>query len=172
MSNITIRNIIIATIITTVTVGLSLFMLYQVSDKGTELSRQIELLGKQQAQVNARNQLKRQAQETEAERALLASYFLARQSDGIDFLNQVEALAPRLGVTLETESLESDPAGKWIAPSFIFSGTKEAVFHFIKVLETLPYVQRITEVSLEARSSNNWEAKVTMKVQVLEYEDQ
>ncbi len=54
---------------------------------------------------------------------------------------------------------------------FTFSGSRERVLNFIKVLETLPYVLRVNSIEMRALSGTDWEAKISMKLQILNYDE-
>ncbi len=174
MSKRTITNFIIAIIFLCVAGGVFGFMVYRVTNQGVLLQEQIIALQTQQAQESSHLRLQRLADETAAQRASLSQYFLARDSDSIDFLNVVETLAPRLGVALTTSGLnefvDGETQTKWINISFTFLGGEQEVKSFLKVLETLPYVLRVISAEVEAKSPTQWQVDVTMQVQVLSYE--
>ena len=120
--------------------------------------------------------MQRIAIETAEDRAKLQSYFFIRESESIDFLNRVEAIAPQAGVTLETEGLKQvegkEDGYVWIESQFSFSGSRDDVQRFVRILETLPYQLRLTNLEMSAQSSSLWEALVTIKVRVLDYDSQ
>jgi hypothetical protein len=167
------RNIVIAIILISVTVSIYGFMVYRVFDQGSELSSQVQVLAEQQSQESSYLKLKRQSEETAVDRDELRSHFLLRESDSIDFLNLVEDLAPEAGVYLKTNNLEEVVSGEenWVQAEFSFSGTRENVQRFIEILETLPYVQKLTAIDLQSRAANDWQANVTMQVRVLAYDE-
>jgi len=175
MSKSTLRNLIIAIVLAAISSGVFGLMVYYVFDKGGKLAGQIEVLEASNAQEASFIKSQRLAEDTQVERALLQSYFLARASDSIDFLNKVEALAPTLGISLETKGLENivdeTNNSEWIEAGFSFSGSRDNVQKFIKVLETLPYVARVNEVMLVSKTTTQWTAEVTMQVKVLAYDE-
>jgi ACT domain-containing protein len=107
--------------------------------------------------------------ETLDQRTMLKSYYLAQESDSINFLNHVETLARDLGVSLKTNNLDtvSIDDRTWITTSFSFSGREGDVKKFVSVLETLPYVLELTSVNLETESGGNWSSEVALRVRVL-----
>lgn len=174
MSKTTIRNLIIAIVLNLVaTAGFGL-MVYYVSEQGTKLSNQISVLEAERQQEAAYIKSQRLAEETISERNLLQSYFLEKAGDSIDFLNQVEDLAPQVGISLETKGLESftdkTDGSEWIKVDFVFSGSKNNVNKFINILENFPYVSRLNEISLVSKNGTQWEATVKMQVRVLAYD--
>lgn len=150
-------------------------MLYRVMALNDHLQVQLAALKEQSLQEDSYYRLLRLIEETTEDRVRLHQFFLKRESDSIDFLNQVEALAPESGVVLVTDSLNTirgeNNTVSWIQASFSFSGTRHNVQNFIQILETLPYVQRLTSVKMAARSSSDWQANVTMQVRVLAYDE-
>jgi len=174
MSPSTIRNVIISAIAICVAVGVFGFMVYQTNAQGEKLTEQIATLEAQRSQEESYFRLQKITEETKSERAQLESYYLLNESDSIDFLNKVEELAPRAGVSLKTSNLQSveDPVddSQWIAVNFSFNGSRQRVRDFVKILEELPYVSRLTAVELSADSQGQWNANVTMRVRVLAYD--
>ncbi|MCA9360152.1 hypothetical protein H6781_02420 [Candidatus Nomurabacteria bacterium] len=169
------KNIVLISIIIFVASAVSLgVMAYQVKEQGNQLSSHVATLQAESAQVESYNKLKKISEETTEDRDLLQSYFLEKESNSIDFLNLVESLAPQAGVQLDTEGLDvletGENGAKWIEVSFVFSASRERVQNFIKVLETLPYVLRLTSVEMDGMSASEWEARVTMQVQILDYD--
>lgn len=174
MSRSTVRHIIFSTVLVVIAAGAFSFMVYQVLLQGEQLTAQVITLEEEESQKSTYRHLLRTSEETAAERAELKSHFLLQESDSIDFLNKVEGMAPRSGVKLQTEGLEliKDEADgtEWIQVKFTFSGSREQVQNFVQVLETLPYVSRLTTVELESLSATEWKASVTMRVRVLSYD--
>jgi hypothetical protein len=165
---------------TTITIALILFatsivffglMVFQVERQGEQLGEQIATLEAERAQEDSFFRLKKIAEDTKNDRAKLDSYFLESENDSIDFLNFIEGLAPDYGVVLNTNSLEvvedADTADRWIEVSFTFSGSRMQVDNFLIILENLPYVLRIDEYSMNKKSGAEWEANVSMRVQIL-----
>ena len=116
--------------------------------------------------------LQRISEETAQERANLRSYFLEQEGDSVDLLNYIDNLAVRSNVALQTKGLDlvdGERTNKLIKATFTIAGPEAHVRQFVETLETLPYVQRLTELTLKAKSSTQWEADVTIQVQVLNY---
>lgn len=174
MSPVTIRNVIISLSALCVAVGVFGFMVYQTGVQGNKLTEQISTLEAQRSQEESFFRLQKTAEETKEERATLQSYFLLNESDSIDFLNNVETLAPAAGVELTTSNLQSvvdaEDDTQWIEVDFSFIGSRQRVRDFIKILEELPYVSRLTSIELALVSQSQWEAKVTVRVRVLAYD--
>ena len=173
MSKSTTTAIIISVILFVVAIsGISL-MIYQVNQQSDQLDSQVATLEKEQAQENSYFKLQRLSEDTEVDRVLLKSYFLEQESNSIDFLNLVESIAPEAGVDLKTDKLDvlkrKGEESEWIEATFTFSASRERVLNFIQVLETLPYVLRLTTIEMSLKSASSWQAQVTMQVQILDY---
>jgi hypothetical protein len=174
MTRTSVTNFVIALLVFLGSLAGATFMVLEIEQKGSLLREQLTSIEIENKRESAFYRLQKTSQESAEDRLRIETYFLPQSSDSINFLNQVEQLAPLNGVTLKTEGLEeaSDKKTKqkWIEAKFIFSGTRENVERFIEILEVSPYLSTITAVSLSARSLDNWEANVTMKVFILNYE--
>lgn len=174
MSNSTKTTFIVAIIIFTLALAVFSFMVFQVNKQGEQLGEQISTLEAERAQQDSFFRLQRIAEETVRDREQLASHFLASESNSIDFLNLVEGLAPQAGVILRTNSLDvsedAESGKKWIEVSFTFSASRSRVENFLQILESLPYVLRIESYTMNKKTGAEWEANVTMRVQVLNYD--
>lgn len=171
MSDRTKTNLIIAIVSFVVTAAAVFFVIVYVTGQGTVLQEQIKALEEQSTQEASLLRLKRIAEESTDDRALVGSFFLQQESDSIDFLNQIETLAPQVGVSLQTRGLDqiNDKTTKtdWVEVSFTFSGSRASVQRFIEILETVSYISRVTNIELRAQSSAFWRADVTMRIRLL-----
>jgi len=170
MKSKTIQNLILAAIILVITAGGATSLLWFISKNSVVLTEQLNTLKEQNQQEASLLRLQRLAVDTEADREKLASYFLLRESDSIIFLSEIESLAPRFSLELETKALKqftTEDKVPWIEASFAVSGTRRNIEQFVQIMETIPYVSRITSVSMEALSLENWRAEVTIQVQLL-----
>jgi hypothetical protein len=53
---------------------------------------------------------------------------------------------------------------------FSFEGSRSRVQNFITILEELPYVLKVITVDIVAADQTRWQAQVTMRVRVLNYD--
>ncbi len=168
MSRLTIRHLVASALLLIVSVSMCALAVYKIIADGEMLKGQVTVLATEQAQENSYYRLQKINEDSKNERARLGTYFLKQSSDSIDFLNKVEELAPQAGVSLTTETLQDiadkKTGTKWIEVEFSFSGTQADVERFVRILERLPYYSQISSASLRARSLNNWQADVTMRV--------
>jgi len=174
MNRSSIRNAIIALTLFCLAAASFGFMLHQVNVEGDSLTEQISILETRQAQEASYFRLLKTFEESETDREKLQSYFLQKESDSIDFLNKVEALAPQAGVELQTSGLEliTDPTDetKWIEVGFSVKGTRDRLRVFLQILEQLPTASRLMSVDMKAISRTEWQASVKMRVRVLAYD--
>lgn len=172
MSKSTRKKLMIAFSFLLLTVSVFGLMALQLKDQGDRLQQQVEALAKDQNEHKARALLSETAIRTVDERLDLQNYFLLQEEDSISFLNYVESLAPQHGVVLSTNSLSvlDDNGEKWAEVSFSFSGTREQVQRFVKIMEELPYVIRVISIDLSAQSDTVWEGSVRLIVGLLAYE--
>lgn len=173
MKNVTLRNLIIALVLFTGVVGSVLFGFLEIMSNSTKLEQQIAAVAAQNEQEEELLRLQKLATNSETDRTELASYFLLRESDSISFLSKIETLAPSVGVQLQTVALEQVTADQkeWIEVDFLASGTRIDVLNFVQILEIIPFVSRLTFVDLKQTSSNEWQANMTIQVQLLTYEN-
>jgi hypothetical protein len=168
MSKITLKHLIASVVLLTLSVVAAGLAVYKIMADSKTLNEQVTVLAAEQAQENSYYRLQKINEDSKEEREALSKYFLTQSSDSIDFLNQVESLAPQAGVDLQTDKLEDiadkKTGTKWISVQFSFSGTQSDVERFVQILERLPYFSQVTAVSLKARSLDNWQAQVTMRV--------
>jgi hypothetical protein len=171
MMSSTLRNLLVSVVIFLLVVGTVVFSLISTLNKSQVLEEQIIALAATNQQEEALLRLERVAQASEAERAELASYFLLRESDSISFLSEIESIAPNLGVGLETTSLRQTSAdGKeWIEAALTVSGSRTAVERFIETLEVIPFVSRIASITMQGNTPANWQADITVQLQLLNY---
>jgi hypothetical protein len=144
--------------------------------KSEVLTQQMEALALEQDRAEYHAQLRELAVTTTDDRGrLLKHFFLQEQEVGIDFLNFVESIAPQYDVELKTKTLdmlESDSFVTWGEVTFSISGFREELQTFVKVLENLPYVVRLTNLSFSNRTDGFWQGEVTLVVGIVAYENE
>ncbi len=168
------RNLIIATVLLFTAAGLFGGAYVLIGNKEAVLTEQLAAIKINSEREQTHTRLEKIAEESSDDRETLATYFLPHAGESITFLTLVETLAPKNGVTLKTDSLEEGAdkktKEKWVDAIFVFSGTRENVEQFISILENLPYVSRINSVTITAKTVDDWEAKVTIRVFITNYE--
>ncbi len=166
------NNFIAALVFALIASGGLGYVLFTVTQNDHRLTDQITSLVAQNEQADALFRLQRLAQESVDKRAELESYFLLRESDSIAFLTEVETLAPQIGLTLETESLQqiSVDETKWIQFTFAINGERDNVERFVELLEIVPYVSRVQQVQLMENTDGSWSGTVVIQVQLLSYD--
>jgi hypothetical protein len=175
MSPSTIKITVISVVLFLIAAGGFVFMFIQTQQQGEELVAQLATLNEQRSQEESYFRLRRVAEESVTQREQLSEYFFSSESESIDFLNMVEEIAPAAGVMLETTNLDliddTDDGKQWIEIGFLFTGSRSRVQNFLSVLEELPYVNKITKVDMLAADQTKWQARVTMRVRVLNYDE-
>jgi hypothetical protein len=173
MNKISLRNLILSSLVLLVAVGGFSFMVFKINSKEQELQNQFQTLNDENVRENSFHKLQKTAEMSTSDREDLAKYFLKQESDSIDVLNWIEGAAPKARVNLQTKSLQkvSDKETKadWIEVSFVFTGEQHDVERFVGILERLPYLSYITSLSLSGRSSGDWQALVTLRVYIFNY---
>lgn len=166
-------NLIITSLLVAGSTAVFIFMVYSIDQQGELFFSQQEALLQQQAQEDSYQHLRRLAENTAEERSAIKDLFFSEKGESIDFLTLVETLAPQLNLKFKTNGLseikETD-GSDWIEATFTFSGTKSGVESFIEILESLPYMSRLTKVVVGSDGGSVWSSSVTMQVQILSYE--
>lgn len=174
MTRSSVRNFIIAICTLFISMGGLGFMIFEIEKKATVLKKQLTSIEEENKRESAFYTLQKKSEESVEDRLAIETYFLPQSSDSIDFLNRVEQLAPQSGVSLKTEALQEatdkKTKQKYIEATFFFEGTEDAVEQFIEILETFPYLSRITSVSINTQPAGEWGATVTMRVFIVNYE--
>lgn len=173
MNKVTIRNLILSSLCLLLAIGSFSFVVFQVKNKEQDLQNQFQTLNDENLRETSFHKLQKTAEDSISDRNLLTTYFLKQESDSIDVLNWIEGTAPKANVKLQTKSLQKitdkDTKADWIEVSFVFSGEQKNVERFVATLERLPYLSYITSLTMSARSSNDWEALVTLRVYIFNY---
>ena len=146
---------------------------YIIIAESKELSVQVAAVEIDQSQQTAFGRLQKLVQETTSEREQIKSLYLDPQNGSIDFLNYVEQLARENQVELATinPAEATRPDGEtYLSVEYAVSGSLFQVENFIQLLESVPYMSRLTAVELKQQSSTVWKADVMIDVAVLSYE--
>lgn len=141
----------------------------EIRSQAFRLEEQVKILTENNTKESAFVRLKRLAQETEEERALLASSFFSNEGDSISFLGEMETLANTLGLSFKTEALEKigdKEKGEFVKISFVYEGKKETVLNFSKLLEVTPYHSRVESLRLRKGGNGNWTAELSMQIMI------
>jgi hypothetical protein len=163
------KKILILSVVTVlVAVSVLSFFVYKINSEGILLEEKIKIQAENDIKESTYFKLQRLALETEGERALLAESFFTQEGDSINFLSEMETLASTLGLSFKTEALDKiidkDSKKEFIKISFIYSGQKEVVYKFSKLMEYVPYHSLVESLSLKKVSGNNWEGQLTILI--------
>lgn len=142
---------------------------FEIRSQAQLLEEQVKILTENNTKESAFVRLKRLAQETEDERALLSSSFFRSEGDSISFLGEIETLATTLGLSFKTDTLEKiedKEKGEFVKISFVYEGKKDTVMHFSKLLEVAPYHSRVESLQLRQGGDGNWSAELSMQIMI------
>jgi Na+-transporting NADH:ubiquinone oxidoreductase subunit NqrC len=142
---------------------------YVVAEEAKKLDQQLLILNENNTKESAYVRTKRLVGETEAERATLAANFFKDEGDSIAFLGEIEKLARDLGLVLKTEALDKvaeKDKQEFIKATFVYTGRKDLVFDFSRLLELTPYNAEIVAMSLGRTDKGDWSGKTTMLITI------
>jgi len=168
MSNKTKQLFVLSSAAAVLAVGALTYIFYKIEAQSLLLEEQISILNESNTKESAYLRLSRLAQETESKRTLLAASFFKDEGDSIVFLGEVEALAKEIGLSLKTEDLDKivseDNKQEFIKMTFVYTGKKETVFDFTKLMEVIPYHAVVDSLSLSKMPDANWEGNLTILI--------
>jgi hypothetical protein len=151
--------------------GACTFLTLQIKSAGSKLATYTEALNEKNAKEAAFIRVNRIVQETETDRESLDTAFFADEGASISFLGNLETFASSVGIELKTEGLDKiiSPDGKreYITMTFVYSGRREAVLTFTKLLEEVPYHSTVASLFLRNSTDAFWEGRLTLLVSIL-----
>ncbi len=145
------------------------FLTYQIDKVGNLLVEQTNALNEKTAKQSAFLTIERLTQTSAEDRATLASAFFANESDSITFLGDIETFARSINVALETQGLDivtSETGEKSMIMTFLYSGTRQQVLTFTKMLEEIPYHSKIESLNFSEKSGSTWEGSMTILISI------
>ncbi|MCB9810660.1 MAG: hypothetical protein H6779_02420 [Candidatus Nomurabacteria bacterium] len=169
MSNNTKSTFIISLISFVLTSAICGFLFFEINAQGVRLDNNVALLKSNNKKDYTHLNITRTMQETEAQRTELSTKFLRDANDSITFLDEMEALAPTLGLTLRTESIDDTIADKekglkFFKVVFVYVGEKDAVKDFVRILENIHYHSYLESLSLKSIAGDTWEGEATILI--------
>lgn len=165
------KNIFIASILVTLfSAGVCSFLVYEIEVKGMLLEEKLKILAENNNKEKSYIDIQRTIRDTEVDRNKISDKFFSSEDDSITFLNEIEALAPKLGLVLETQALEpifdENKKLQSIKISFNYSGKKASVMDFSKILENLQYYSYLENLNLKKVAQDDWNGKVTLVISI------
>lgn len=168
MSKNTKNTFVISLISATLSVGFCIFFIFEIKAQGLHLEDQVAIIAEYNSKELSYLNIKKIITETENERKQISSKFFKNDDDTIYFLNDIETLAPKMGLVLKTDSLEPvvdvKKDLKFIKITFSYKGQKNAIMDFSKMMENIPYQSSIESLSLKEVSDGEWEGKTTILI--------
>lgn len=149
-----------------------------VDSFGEELRNQMQTIANEAAFENQYAQLLTMVEESEAERTTLSTFILKDEDDTIALLSQLDDIAARQGVTLETQKLDVEETGEQfnqLILSYRLKGTEAAVMNMVRLFETLPYHSEIVALNIdrkrtESESITDVTAGITLNISIEKYD--
>lgn len=169
MNTTTKNTLILSLFILTLSSGACLFFVYKINDQGTKLDEYIKALDERQAQESSFIRISKLVQETEKERATIASAFFSDEGNSITFLGEIESFAASIGLELKTENLNKvtkEDKTEYITMTFVYSGEKEQVLTFNQLLENTPYHSQVESLSIKKNTADEWESRLTLHIMI------
>ncbi len=142
---------------------------YVIDKKASQLEEQVRILTENNTKESAYARMKRLVGETEVERAQLAGTFFKSEGDSIAFLGDIEKLARDLGLNLKTEALDkvvNKDKQEFIKATFSYSGRKDLVLDFSRLLELSPYHSQVEALSIGRTETGDWSGKMTLVITI------
>ncbi len=164
--------LIVAAVCFLAAAGAFIYALYEVSEQGVRYEESKKLIGEQTAKEASYNTVQSLLISTREDREKIKNLFI-EENDTISFISEIEQNAGIVGVSLTTTELSiapsvTDPNGvtspALLLVGFDFSGTQNAVWQYLTLLENIPYHKKITQVSFVKSDSNVWKANVKMQL--------
>lgn len=168
MSKNTKNTFVISLISAILSLGFCLYFIFEIKSQGSRLAEQVAIIAEYNSKELSYLNIKKIMTETENEREQISSKFFKNDNDSISFLSDIEILAPKMGLVLKTESLDAvtDATKKlnFVKITFLYSGQKNAVMDFSKMMENIPYNSSVESLSLKEISDGSWEGKTTILI--------
>jgi len=147
------------------------WVVYEVGANGQELKDRVAAIADKNAKVKTYTEFSKLINETQEERAVLASYVLTEDNTS-SFLTEIESLAANVGVTLFTRSLEvDDKKGSSyddLVIVFDVEGPEVLVKNLLSIFETLPYHSQVSSLTFTVGENGVIKGTIEVKVTLLE----
>ncbi len=150
-----------------------------IVSKGDALATQSETIVNQRAFETQYQQLQSVVADTEAERVLLDSFILQDDADTIAFLTDIDEIAVRNNLMLETKRLSveemADSDFNVLKLEYEIEGFEKQVMNMIKVFETLPHHGYISKVTIDRKGAGRTpgveiSAKISLELTIKDYD--
>jgi len=164
------QTFIIAVVTSLLSFSICLFLFYEIRAQGLSLEEHVDILNENNKKEAAYSNLNKLIKETEKERNKIENIFLSNQSEGLDFVNEIEIIAPSLGLSLETKGLgnpvDEETGIESVAINFVYSGTKSSVLGFTKLMENIPYHSSVESLSIRETGPDDFEGEITIHITI------
>ncbi len=157
MTPITRNMLIVASLFFTVSAATFAYAVYTLNTQSVRFAElkaaELSSLEKEQTYLA----ISRIVATTETERAEIMSYFITER-EAVSYIAEIEALAKRLGLAIETTELAAVPGSvkdripASLNAGFQVTGSKAGVDDFMRRVEHAPFHQIVTDMSIETDS--------------------
>lgn len=149
-------------------------LVYVIEKNAIELRDRVSAIAYSKAQQEERYETQRVLEETKEERAQLSQFVLTENSV-VDFITGLETQANALGLEFNTQAITpeetKDPLFDELSMKFNFSGSQVMVERMIAILETIPHLSYIRDISIRQNANGSvWETNVVLVVTILTYD--
>lgn len=140
-------------------------LVYFVFSEGKKLMAQQQLMANQEVQTQSYVALEKLLSISAEQRTAMHTYVLT-EDETIEFLSNIERIAPEQGVELITGSLNvaSSSAFSLLKVQYSIKGETTAVERMLAILETLPYASSLTSLDITRGSTEG--SGVTSQVEL------
>lgn len=150
--------------------GVFFSLWYVINSKSMELEKQVEVLSNNNSKELAYLNITKTIKDTKEDRQDIHSKFIKNEDDTIYFLNEIETLASRFGLSFDTVNLNNvmNKGGEVEAVEidFKYSGEKDEVINFTKLIENIPYHSYAEKLSLKKVTNDVWDGEISIIVTV------
>lgn len=149
------------------------WMIYTVSITGEELETRVAAIADKNAKVKMYTDFAKLIEDTQNERAILASHVLT-ENETSGFLTDIESLAASVGVALSTRSLNvadiKNSSFDELVITFDVEGPEMLVKNLLRIFETLPYHSQISTLTFAVSEGGTIKGSIEVKVTLLQNE--
>ncbi len=146
------------------------FMYLQINKLGEKLSIYTTAITENNTLEEKYIKINRIVQETADDRVNLDRAFFSDESESISFLGDIENLARSIGLDLKTDNLDkvkdNESGLESITMTFSYTGQKNQVMNFTRLLEEIPYHSKITSLSLQQNPNDSWTGNLTILISI------
>ncbi|OGG89174.1 hypothetical protein A2592_00540 [Candidatus Kaiserbacteria bacterium RIFOXYD1_FULL_42_15] len=144
--------------------------IYQVKVQGDVFDANRLLIAEQNSKELAYHNLIQTTESTKEDRATIEQFFIT-EKDTISFITDIEQLASKMGITLETSQLsvnpKTDKSAAQLYAGFKFTGQEKAIKQLVLLFENIPYHKTIPELVLTHNPEDGtWKGSILLYITI------